>query len=232
MLTDYLSEALAAADITLTEFQELCLRLLNYGVLCRDESQVEQQLYDRYVRVAEWVDEYLGIAGIQVYHDRRFAYLRLYPPGAQIPGMEAAGEATFSSGLRLRLRQDEVALLLALRQQYDKALREGQLDESGYATESIESLGIAMRNQLGRSLPEKVTDRKRVFERLRKLRLIRYRHEDDLDSGEAGLKIHPMIVSFVSEEALAAIGEALPMVEDEAAVTATDADDEELTDVS
>ena len=210
MLTDYLNERLEPTGVTLAEFQELCLRLLNHGVLCRDESQVEQQLYDRYVRVEELVDEYLRVVGIRLPHERRFAYVRLYPPGAQLPGMEdAAGEA-FGSGLRARLRQDEVALLLVLRLQYDRALREGRLDEDGFVTESIESLGLAMRAELGRSLPEKLTERKRVLERLRKLRLIQYRHDEDLDSMETGLRIHPMIVSFVTEQALDALEEALP----------------------
>ena len=210
MLTDYLTERLEKAGLTLGEYQELCLRLLNYGVLCRDESHVEQQLYDRYVRIPELVDDYLRIVGIQVFHDRRFAYVRLYPPGTQVPGMEDAEQSAFASGLRARLRQDEVALLLVLRQLYDKALREGQLDDGGFVTESIESIGIAIRNQLGRSLPEKLTERKRVFERLRKLRLIQYRQEQDLDMGEAGLKIHPMIVAFVTEDALVALNDALP----------------------
>ena len=210
MMTEYLTERLEKAGLTLGEYQELCLRLLNYGVLCRDESNIEQQLYDRYVRIPELVDDYLRIVGIQVFHDRRFAYVRLYPPGTQVPGMEDAEEDSFASGLRARLRQDEVALLLVLRQLYDKALREGQLDDGGFVTESIESIGIAIRNQLRRSLPEKSTERKRVFERLRKLRLIQYRQEQDLDTGEAGLKIHPMIVAFVTEDALVALNDALP----------------------
>jgi len=223
MLNEYFEQRLEKAGVSFEEFQELCLRLLNYAVLCRDESQIEQQLYDRYVRIAELVDDYLGVVGIRLFHDRRFAYVRLYPPGARMPGMEDVENSTFSGGLRTRLRQDEVALLLILRQLYDKALREGQLDEAGYVTESLEAIGIAMRNQLGRGLPEKLTDRKRVFERLRKLRLIQYRQDQDLDTGEAGLKIHPMIVTFVTEEALSALDEALP---DELA------EEEELADVS
>lgn len=222
MLTTYLTEQLEKTGVSLGEFQELCLRLLNYGVLCRDESLIEQQLYDRYLRVDEWVMEYLGMVGIQVFHDRRFAYLRLYPPGAQVPGMDEAFDQAFTSGLRARLRQDEVALLLVLRQQYDRALREGLLDEQGFVTESMESLGIALRNQLGRSLPEKLTERKRIFERLRKLRLIQYRQDDNLESGEMGLRIHPMIVSFVNDEALLALEETLPV----------DAQEEEGGDVS
>lgn len=210
MLPEDLEQRLDKAGVAPEEYQELCLRLLNYGVLCRDESQVEQQLYDRFVRVPELVGDYLGMVGIRLFHDRRFAYVRLYPPGARVPGMEDAETETFAGGLRARLRQDEVALLLVLRQLYDKALREGQLDDGGYVTESLEAIGIAMRNQLGRTLPERLTERKRVFERLRKLRVIQYRQDQALDTAEAGLRIHPMIVSFVTEDALAALDEALP----------------------
>ena len=56
MWLDDLEQRLEKAGVTLDEYRELCLRLLNYGVLCRDESQVEQQLYDRFIRVSEPVD--------------------------------------------------------------------------------------------------------------------------------------------------------------------------------
>ncbi|PLX59654.1 DUF4194 domain-containing protein [Sedimenticola selenatireducens] len=205
MLSEALGEALETAGVTLQEFRELLLRLLNYGVLCRAESQTEQQLYDRYLRIESLVGEYLDVIGVSLFHDRRFAYLRLYPPGASVPGMEDGPEAAFAGGLRARLRQDEVALLLVLRLQYDKALREGQLDEHGYVLESVESLAIAMRNLLGRSLPDKIVERKRVFNRLRQLRLIEYRQDEEMESGEAWMRIHPMIVTFVTDEALLAL---------------------------
>lgn len=215
MLNDYLTERLEPTGIGFAEFQELCLRLLNHSIICRDESQVEQQLYDRYLRTDELVEDYLGVVGIRVRHNRRFGYVRLYPPGARIPGMDDAPEQSFAGGLRARLRQDEVALVLVLRQLYDKALREGQIDDDGFVTEPMEAIGIAMRNQLGRSLPEKTTERKRTFDRLRKLRLIRYQPDQDLDNGEAGLKIHPMIVDFVSPEALDTLNEALPPLDND-----------------
>lgn len=210
MLTDCLTEALDREGLSVDEFRELAIRLLNYGVLGRGENQTEQQLYDRYLRIEPLMNEYLSLIGVRVLHDRRFAILRLYPPGAAVPGMEDAEEGAFSGSLRARLRQDEVALLLVLRLQYDKALREGQVDEEGFVAESMESLGIAMKNLLGRSLPDKLGERKRVFQRLRQLRLIDYRQEEDIDAAEAWLKIHPMIVHFVGEEALATLEQALP----------------------
>jgi len=208
MLTDALSQRLDKENLGLDEFRELVIRLLNYGVLCRGESQTEQQLYDRYLRVADLVQDYLQIMDITVFHDRRFEYLRLYPPGSQTPGMDDADNTAFAGSLRKRLSQSEVAMVLVLRLQYDKALREGQVDDKGYVTESIEALGIAMKNILARSLPEKLTERKQLFTHLRQLRLIEFRSEEDLVSGEAWLKIHPMIVSFVNDEAVRALADA------------------------
>lgn len=215
MLSDCVLEALEREGLALDDFRELCLRLLNSGVLCRAESQIEQQLYDRYLRIEDLVNDYLQLMGVKVLHDRRFAYLRLYPPGSRLPGMEDSEEESFGGGLRARLRQDEVALLLVLRLQYDKALREGQLDDVGFVTESLESISIAMKNLLNRSLPDKLTDRKQVFNRLRQLRLIEFRQDEGMDMTEAWIKIHPMIVTFVTDDALSALEDALPVEQEE-----------------
>jgi len=209
MLSDSIKDKLQKNNISFEGFQELMIRLMNYGILCRTESQTEQLLYDRYLRVADIVQDYLNIIGIKIYHDTRFEYIRLYPPGSQIPGMEEAEGQAFTGSLRTRISQNEVALILVLRTQYDKALREGNVDEHGYVAESMESLVIALRNLLGRTLPEKMTDRRRLFQRLRQLRLIHYTQDEELESGDSWIKIHPMIVSFVDDEALMALEENL-----------------------
>jgi hypothetical protein len=218
-LHDYLEQRLENSAVTLDELRELLVRLLNYGILSRDESQTERELYDRLLRVEEPVRELLDLFGIGLQLDHRFEYLRLLPPGTQIPGMEGAAEQAFSGSLRSRLTQHEVALLLVLRVQYDKALREGKLDERGFVAESFESLGIAMKNLLGRPLPDKVTERRRLFQRLKQLRLIDFHQEEDIDSGESWLRIHPMIVDFVGEEALAALQDGLPEEEEDEETT-------------
>lgn len=201
MLANVLEDALQDQGVSLNEFSELALRLMNQGVLCRDASQTEAELYDRYVRIEHLLEEYLGLMGIRIVHEPRFNWLRLYPPGASVPGLEDQ-ESAFGGGLRQRLSQDEVALVLVLRAQYDKALREGQVDENGYVADSLESLSIALKNLLGRSLPDKLTERQRLFQRLRQLRLIEFSSQDALDSGESWLRIHPMIVHFVSDDVL------------------------------
>jgi len=184
------------------EFSELVVRLLDYGVICRDESQVEQQLYDRYLRLEELVADYLTILGVRIQHDHRFQFVRLYPPGAEIPGMEEDGQQTGNQAFRTRLTQNEVALTIVLRAQYDKALREGLVDEQGCVMVSLESLSIAMKNLLKRALPDNLTERKALFRRLKQLRLVQIQNEDQLTDGDMWLRVRPMIMSYVSDQVL------------------------------
>jgi hypothetical protein len=203
-LNDYLEQRLESAGVALEDFRSLLIRLVNYGVLERAQSQTEREIYDRFIRVEELTAEVLALYGIVLHHDRRFEYVRLYPPGSRTPGMDQAEEQAFNGSLRARLSQNEVALILVLRAQYDKAVREAKIDENGFAIEPMEAISLAMKNWLNRSLPEKSTERRRVFQRLRQLRLIDYRSDEELEQSEAWLRIHPMIVDFVSADAVEA----------------------------
>lgn len=185
-----------------TEFSELLVRLLDYGVICRDESQIEQQLYDRYVRLEELVADYLSLLEIRIQHDKRFQFVRLYPPGAQVPGLVDKESYQGGQAFRSRLNQNEVALILVLRAQYDKALREGMVDEQGCVMASLEAISIAMKNLLKRSLPEHLTERKQLFRRLKQLRLIQVSNDDSLTDNDTWLRIRPMIMSYVSNQVL------------------------------
>ena len=185
-----------------TEFSELLVRLLDYGVICRDESQIEQQLYDRYVRLEELVADYLSLLEIRIQHDKRFQFVRLYPPGAQVPGLVDQESYQGGQAFRSRLNQNEVALILVLRAQYDKALREGMVDEQGCVMASLEAISIAMKNLLKRNLPEHLTERKQLFRRLKQLRLIQVSNDESLTDNDTWLRIRPMIMSYVSDQVL------------------------------
>lgn len=184
------------------EFSELLVRLLDYGVICRDESQIEQQLYDRYVRLEELVADYLSLLEIRIQHDKRFQFVRLYPPGAQVPGLIDEENYQGGQAFRSRLNQNEVALILVLRAQYDKALREGMVDEQGCVMVSLEAISIAMKNLLKRSLPEHLTERKQLFRRLKQLRLIQINNDESLTDNDTWLRVRPMIMSYVSDQVL------------------------------
>ncbi|MEN9465314.1 MAG: hypothetical protein RL217_1495 [Pseudomonadota bacterium] len=213
-MLDTIEKAVEEQGLALRDFSELLVRLLDYGVICRDESQIEQQLYDRYVRLQEQTDEYLSVLGIRILHDARFQYVRLFPPGAQVPGMDE--EDNPNPAFRSRLTQQEVALILILRVQYDKALREGAVDEQGAVLLSFETLNIALKNLLKRSLPELSTERKALFRRLRQLRLIQIHNDDAFLEGDSLLKIRPMIMSYVSDDVLAELMASAPVAADAA----------------
>lgn len=204
---DELDRLLETQGFSRIDYSELLIRLLDHGVLCRDENQVEQQLYDRYLRLEEPVNDYLSLLGIQIQHDRRFHFVRLYPPGAEVPGLDNSGEHSFSGGFRTRLTQQEVALVLVLRSLYDKALRDGQIDEQGCVLASLESVSIAMRNVLHRTLPENMTERRQLFRRLRQLRLIQLNQDESIDNEDFWVRIRPMILNYVSDDVLSALSE-------------------------
>ena len=127
-LSELLQQKLSAKQFSADEFSELLIRLLDYGVICRDESQIEEQLYDRYLQLQDLVEDYLSPLRVRIQHDKRFCFVRIFPPGAQVPGLPDDDAQPFSGGLRAQLSQQEVATVLVLRAEYDKALREGQID--------------------------------------------------------------------------------------------------------
>lgn len=202
MFTTAIKEALSTSHITENEFSELIIRLLDYGVITREESQIENILYDRYLQCAELVEDYLAVIKVRIQHDRKFCFVRIFPPGATVPGMPDEEHAAFNGGFRSRPTQQEVAVILALRVEYEKALREGMVDDKGCVMLPMESLAIALKNLLKRSLPESSVERKTIFKRIRQLRLIQFNSESELDAAESWLSIQPSITSFVSDEVL------------------------------
>ncbi|MYM62523.1 DUF4194 domain-containing protein [Pseudomaricurvus sp. HS19] len=199
-LLETLQQQLQEKNLSQGDWLELIQRLLDYGVICRDESRIESDLYDRFVRIESLVDDYLALMGVRLHHDSHFEYVRLIPPGARVPGIDDEQDQPFNGGLRARLSKQEVALVLVLRTEYDKALREGKVDEGGCVNLSMEALVLALKNLLSRSLPENISDRRQLFKRLRQLRLIRYSADADLPDGDSWIKIRPMVVNLVSNE--------------------------------
>lgn len=204
-MRDALEAQLKERGIGEDEFSELMIRLLDRGVLCRDESKREAELYDRYLAAAELVEDYLSVLRIRVLHEPRFNLLRIFPPGAEVPGL-ADAEDQAATGMRQRLTQLEVALILVLRAEYDKALREGQVDELGQVMLSLEALNLSCRNLLGRGLPEQQTERQHLLRRMRQLRLIRSPADAGGEEAETWLTIRPGIISLVTDSALNQLG--------------------------
>src|SRR5690606_12836271 len=199
-LVHTLEQQLSTHNLGLDDWRALIQRLLDYGVLCRVDSQVEAEFYDHFVRIEALVDEYLSLMGVRFQHDTHFQFVRIIPPGARVPGLEDETDEPFNGGFRQRLTQNEIALILVLRAEYDKALREGMIDEQGCVAISLEAVALGMKNLLRRALPENIGERRQLFKRLRQLRLLHFVHEADLDQAESWIKIRPLILNLVTNE--------------------------------
>ena len=206
MLSKVVEEKLDKLNLSTNDFSELVIRLLDYGVINRDESLVESELYDRYLQCAELIEDYFSVMKVKIQHDRKFCFIRAFPPGAVVPGMQSEADANETSpyhhGFRSKPSQQEVAVIIVLRVEYEKALREGQVDEKGCVMMSLEGLALALNNLLKRSLPDSHSERKLIFRHLRQLRLIRFNNESDLESEDSWLSVQPAITSFVSDQVL------------------------------
>lgn len=193
-----LNSALTDANLSFEHWRELVMRLLDYGVLCRSESQIEQELYDRFVRIEAALHDYLALSGIRLQHDTRHEFVRVLPPGADFPGIES--DDIPYTGMRSKLSQHEIALALVLRIEYDKALREGQVEDGGSVLVPMESVVLSLKNLLGRDLPEPVSERRRLLRGLKQLRLIDYNSDDE--QAEPWLRVRPLIINYVSDSVI------------------------------
>ncbi len=207
-LSEAIGQRLEELNISQKEFSELLIRLLDYGVLNRDESQVEAVLYDRFIQCAELVEDYLKFIHLSLLHDRTFRFVRVFPPAAEVPGLaddDNAMDSPFQSGFRTRPSQGAIAVILVLRVEYEKALREGKVNQNGGVLIAIEELSITLQNLLKQGLPNTQSERNAIFRQLRQLRLIRYNSEHDLSleqGQDSWIQIEPSITSFVTQAML------------------------------
>ena len=205
MIADAINESLKTHTVTDDEFSELVIRLLDYGVITRDRSQIEARLYDRFVHCEELVEDYLSVIRVRLQHDRKFCFIRVFPPGATVPGMIDIDDTAFNYGFRVKPGQQDISTILVLRVEYEKSLREGQVDEKGCVLIPLEGLAISHKNLLKRPLPDSHGERIAIFKRLRQLRLINFNIDDDLNSNDSWISIQPSISSFVSGDVLNAL---------------------------
>ncbi len=205
MITDVIQESLKRHNLSIDVFSELVIRLLDYGVITREKSQIETKLYDRFVQCEELVEDYLAPLKVRIQHDRKFCFVRVFPPGATVPGMPDLEDTPFNGGFRVKPSQQDIAAILVLRVEYEKSLREGKVDEKGCVLIALESIAISHKNLLKRPLPEIQGERLAIFKKLRQLRLIDFKLDEDINNNDSWISIQPSITSFVNDEVLSAL---------------------------
>jgi len=194
---------LKKSTVTADRFRQLISRLLGRGILCYGDTQTESELYNDAARVEGLLKDYFAVMGARLEHDSDLQYFRLYPPGADTSLANDDDDADAS--MCENLSQHETACVLVLRLLYDQALQAGNLDDEHEVQIPMEALHTALQTRLKRSLPERMTERKNLFRKLKRFKLIRYTGDDDLEKPESVLSIRPLIVGFVNHDALAAL---------------------------
>jgi len=202
-LTSAFNDLMKETSVTQERFREITGRLFASGVIFRDENAFEERMYDDARRIIPILDEYFTLAGFRMFHDQESTFIRLYPPGAWVPGL---GEADTEGEklLRTRLSADFVATALMLRFLYQQGLAEGRIEQGEEVHVRMEDLALAMTAHLGRVLPEGKTDRGNLFRELKRQRILRFNEETDFHNGDGFIAIRRPILSLVGEEALRA----------------------------
>lgn len=199
-LQNYLEERLrteGTGGVKPDRFAELAGRLLSSGILWREFSRPEANLYDDAVQCEQLLREYFSATGFLLTHDADATIFRLYPPGEG-----GDGDDDGVKRLRARLSRDFVAAAIALRFLYTEALTGKRELVNEVLVISLEDLSQAVVSLLAHSLPSASADRLGLLRELRKHRIVRFNDGEGAGSMEMLLSVLRPVMSYVSDEAL------------------------------
>jgi hypothetical protein len=167
------------------------------GVLWREYSRPEADLYDDAAQCEQLLREYFAAIGFVLTHDADATIFRLYPPGEGGDGDEEGVKR-----LKARLSRDFVAAAIALRFLYTEALTGKRELVNEVLVISLEELSQAVVSLLAHQLPSSVADRLALLRELRKHRIVRFNDGEGAGSMEMLLSVLRPVMSYVSDEAL------------------------------
>lgn len=186
-----------AGNVRPDRFAELAGRLLASGVMWREFSRPEAELYDDATQCEQLLREYFAAIGFVLTHDADATIFRLYPPGEGGEGDEDGVKR-----LKARLSRDFVAAAIALRFLYTEALTGKRELVNEVLVISLEELSQAVVSLLAHQLPSSVADRLSLLRDLRKHRVVRFNDGEGAGSMEMLLSVLRPVMSYVSDEAL------------------------------
>jgi hypothetical protein len=197
-----LNQELDNRNLSPADFKAVVQRLLDKQVIYRRESNIEADMYDRFIRMEDLVDEYLSVIGITVAANHKLHFAIAYPPGSDIPGIHTreAGEGVFQR----RIKADEAGLMLTLRLLYEEKIREGEIDENGCVYVPLETVFTRYLSIVKKEMPTGKAERKSLFNTLKQMRIIEY---NDLDNAEQWIGIREIILNFTLEGMVQVVSE-------------------------
>jgi hypothetical protein len=202
MWSDHLERELENRNLLPADLRAVLLRLLDKQVIYRNESKVESELYDLFVRMEDIVEQYLSILGVTVFCNVELNFVIAYPPGSDIPGIRDGG--TERRALQRRIRADEAGLMITLRLLYEEKIREGEIDEKGCVYVPLEAVFTRYLSITKREMPAPESERRSVFNTLKQLRLVDY---TDLSGTDKWIGIREIIMHFTMSGIAEAVSE-------------------------
>ncbi|HET7863553.1 MAG TPA: DUF4194 domain-containing protein [Burkholderiaceae bacterium] len=182
--------------VTRERFAEIASRLLAAGVIWREYSRAEAQLYEDAVQCDALLREWFLAVGFGLAHDVDAGLFRLYPPAADESEDDGVGR------LHARLTRDFVAACIALRWLYTEGLT-GKRDLVNQELPiALEELAQAMTALLGHALPASAAERVALLRELRRHRVIRFQEGESAGAMDAGVSVLRPVMTYVSDEAL------------------------------
>lgn len=188
------------------QFGFVIARLADDGVIVSGDSNLETELYEAAAALEEEISDFFGVLGCTLYHNRKLAYLRLFPPAAKSPcvaQVEGAKEddGQTLAGMRRRGNPNVAAALLALRAIYQQKIAMGDLSNgNGEVSSSIEDVYVTMRTRLKREECSNAQDRRAVLRELETVwRVIRIPVEANTEERDTRITIRPLIADLISD---------------------------------
>lgn len=182
--------------VTRERFAEIAGRLLASGVIWREYSRAEAQLYEDALQCDALLREWFLAVGFGLAHDVDAGLFRLYPPVADESEDDGVGR------LHARLSRDFVAACIALRWLYTEGLT-GKRDLVNQELPiPLEELAQAMTALLGHALPASAAERVALLRELRRHRVIRFQEGESAGAMDAGVSVLRPVMTYVSDEAL------------------------------
>jgi hypothetical protein len=218
MWIEHLERELENRNLLSADLRAVLLRLLDKQVIYRNESKVESELYDLFIRMEDIVEQYLSILGVTVFCNAELNFVIAYPPGSDIPGIRDGG--TDRRALQRRIRADEAGLMITLRLLYEEKIREGEIDEKGCVYVPLETVFTRYLSITKKEMPAAESERRSLFNTLKQLRLVDY---TDLSGTDKWIGIREIIMHFT----MSGIAEAVTEMEN-ASTAVQDTDQGEI----
>lgn len=168
---NHVLEQVESEGLDIEDFQMVTTYLLEYGVICREDSEKEKRYYDYFVRLESIIIDYLNLININVVRDEDLESIRLYAPGSPTPENLQIDEV--KSSMSMSFNSEESAYLIALALLYHERLMKGEIESDATIEVDMVDFNIAL-SVIGVTANENKTVREEALKTLQRVRVVKF----------------------------------------------------------